>query len=449
MTCFATCIMTETIERRRNGYPPTQAAPPHTQEARRALAVSRAPAHTRGSQSTISAPPHSGCVAIEGKKGPMPPAEGEQRKNPTLHLSKRSYTLEEIDRRVDELTLKSLAASSRKTAGTAERNFTAFLRTYDLRIGPRGISDRDLSRYIAYLSLTMTSFNTITSYLSMGAGRWHKKQGLDWPKISDRFVAHSVKTGARRVMKDAISHQKLPITVDIMRMIRETLDMGSMEDVCFWAASTLSFYCLLRKGNVAAEKALSADEKDEQKEESYVLKRRDITKDKEGQMWAELHGSKTIQFGQRTVILPVPRIKNSSVCPAAAMDLYLLVTDGRPADEELFGGVTRLKETAASAKRQQPPKGQWKRLTYPKFVQKLKLHLGRVGVDPKKYAGHSFRRGGATFMHGAGISPLMIKALGDWLSSAFMRYCESQLALRVQASEAMTRATIAALEIKR
>jgi len=50
--------------------------------------------------------------------------------------------------------------------------------------------------------------------------------------------------------------------------------------------------------------------------------------------------------------------------------------------------------------------------------------LGMIGVDPAKYSGHSFRRGGATFAHRLGVDPLLIKRMGDWRSDAYRRYID-------------------------
>ncbi|CAH3162812.1 unnamed protein product, partial [Porites lobata] len=40
-------------------------------------------------------------------------------------------------------------------------------------------------------------------------------------------------------------------------------------------------------------------------------------------------------------------------------------------------------------------------------------HLTTMGIDPQSYAGHSFRRGGASFAYQSGVPVELIKALGD------------------------------------
>jgi hypothetical protein len=50
-----------------------------------------------------------------------------------------------------------------------------------------------------------------------------------------------------------------------------------------------------------------------------------------------------------------------------------------------------------------------------------------MGLDPSRYSGHSFRRGGAiyTLAHRLGTDPLLIKRMGDdWSSDAYMDYID-------------------------
>ena len=44
-------------------------------------------------------------------------------------------------------------------------------------------------------------------------------------------------------------------------------------------------------------------------------------------------------------------------------------------------------------------------LTHRLFVETLRSCLGKIGVGPSQFSGHSFRRGGATFAHRMGVSP--------------------------------------------
>ena len=52
----------------------------------------------------------------------------------------------------------------------------------------------------------------------------------------------------------------------------------------------------------------------------------------------------------------------------------------------------------------------------------LRIFLYQLCLDASQYAGHSFRRGGASFAHQAGLPVDMIKLLGDWKSDAVLLY---------------------------
>jgi hypothetical protein len=55
-------------------------------------------------------------------------------------------------------------------------------------------------------------------------------------------------------------------------------------------------------------------------------------------------------------------------------------------------------------------------------VSRLKQGLVAAGVDQTLYSAHSLRRGGASYAHEIGLSPVQIKQRGDWASSAFEKY---------------------------
>ena len=56
------------------------------------------------------------------------------------------------------------------------------------------------------------------------------------------------------------------------------------------------------------------------------------------------------------------------------------------------------------------------------FTVRLKTLLKKAGFDPSLYSGHSFRRGGASYLYSIGGSTLMVQVLGDWASQVFTRY---------------------------
>jgi hypothetical protein len=325
----------------------------------------------------------------------------------------------------------ALADNSLKTASTAERAFATFCTEYNIMIGPQGMSDDDLKRYIAYLSTRVHSFETIKTYMSMGVRRFHEQHQLPWQSIKQRPLVKEVMQGARRALKETTgTNQKQPITVEILRQFRTHLNMADPQDLCVWTALLCAFYALLRKANVSAPTAAAAARSATKSTTVCgVLKRSDVQTDTYG-TWLVLRDTKTIQYGQRTLRLPLPRIQNDPLCPTTAITTYMAITAQRPPNSQLFGATIN---------------GTWHDLTHAVFVKRIKQLIQLIGLDPKQYAGHSLRRGGATFAFArAGLHPLLIKALGDWVSAAFMRYCEVLEGLRLAGARAMATATLAA-----
>ena len=72
-------------------------------------------------------------------------------------------------------------------------------------------------------------------------------------------------------------------------------------------------------------------------------------------------------------------------------------------------------------------------ITYRQFLSKLRSLLSILGFNPSDYGSHSFRRGGASLAHSAGIPTKHIKALGDWHSDSVFLYLHTSWAFRVSA----------------
>ena len=61
-------------------------------------------------------------------------------------------------------------------------------------------------------------------------------------------------------------------------------------------------------------------------------------------------------------------------------------------------------------------------LSQHRFVQEVRVILQAAGLDPLRYAGHSFRIRAATSAARAGIPAHLIKMLGRWESEAHLLY---------------------------
>jgi integrase len=68
-----------------------------------------------------------------------------------------------------------------------------------------------------------------------------------------------------------------------------------------------------------------------------------------------------------------------------------------------------------------------KPLHYKTFVAGIRSSLEAAGINPKGFAGHSFRRGAASEAAAAGFSDYEIQLLGRWRSDAYKLYIENPI----------------------
>ena len=108
--------------------------------------------------------------------------------------------------------------------------------------------------------------------------------------------------------------------------------------------------------------------------------------------------TKTIQFQQRVLEIPLPYIPGSPICPITALKTYL-ANSPRPDQSPLFGCRSH---------------GSFQPILAHQYNAFIKASVAAISLDPKKYASHSFHCGGATFAFACHASTAFIKAQGDW-----------------------------------
>lgn len=292
--------------------------------------------------------------------------------------------------------------------------------------------------YISYLynEPNITSAGTIASYLSQGVRIWHLRNNLPWIPITDRFYPAEVLAGSKRLLEEGTNaNRKLPITLDILHRIRCHLTPNDIKDKVWWTAALMAFFLLLRKSNLALPQPgmrrkcnLPDLMKRPSTLQSPTVRRADISTTAD-RVWINLMATKTRPSGGgRPVLrLPLPAVPGHPLCPTTALVDLLRDQANRPLDEPLFGW--------------QAPGGEWEPMSHAFFTRRLKQLLVKARIDPKAFSGHSFRRGGATFAFSqAGLPQLYIKAMGDWISDAFLLYCEAQESLRIAGADALSAA---------
>lgn len=123
--------------------------------------------------------------------------------------------------------------------------------------------------------------------------------------------------------------------------------------------------------------------------------------------------------------------RGDQLCPVAAVEHYrsffrLLQLPCGPDD---FFFIARLKS------------GKTEALTDVVFIDRVRALIiaNFPDRDPQRYAGHSFRRGGATALALAGVEHSLIQRHGRWASDSFRRYLDTtdNAALRLAATQAL------------
>ena len=113
--------------------------------------------------------------------------------------------------------------------------------------------------------------------------------------------------------------------------------------------------------------------------------------------------SKTNNFCTRDVVIPVPGNKDPALDLVRHLKVLYDKVDSQPDDPAFSFNKNSF-------------------ISYTYFTARLKDLLQKAGFDAALFSGHSFRRGGATFLHNSGGTTLMVQACGDWGSNCFTKY---------------------------
>ena len=128
--------------------------------------------------------------------------------------------------------------------------------------------------------------------------------------------------------------------------------------------------------------------------------------------------SKTIQFTQRKLQLPLLLDADSTVCPIK----WLLIMLKRILALGLHNLFSFYKHGVIHP------------VTYRDLTVQLRQWLKDIGVkDYKAFSSHSLRRGSTSHAFNNNVPENMIKILGDWASDAYKRYIDLTVETRLKA----------------
>lgn len=299
---------------------------------------------------------------------------------------------QQLRQEVDLYQARSYAVTTSRTYAAQQRAYLSFCHQYAYT--PLPATGDQLCMYVAFLARRL-QYSSIKQYLNV-VRVLHMQVGLPNP-LGD-FNLHRTLRGIRRSLGDSPT-RKAPISPPMLRHLLHKLHINTPLHAGIYAAALTMFFGLLRRANVIPPPEMPFDPR-------LHLRRRDITFHHEGAT-VVIRWSKTNQYRARTFTLPLPRVRASTLCPAQALYHFVSLTPQADPNGPAFVVPDN--------------QGHLRPITPHQFVSTVKTCLADV-CDPRHIGGHSFRRGGATWLRNCGVDIELIKELGDWASEAYTRY---------------------------
>ena len=274
-----------------------------------------------------------------------------------------AHLIKELDAKVLQCKEDAFAVNTRKTYSTHKKAYLSFCKL--IQVSPFPASSKNIARYAVYLSKTK-KYSTVKQYLNI-IRLIHLENNLPNPLEND-FNLTLVLRGLKRSLGCGVI-RRLPITAFHLYHMAKKLDLNNIEHVVFWGAAILLFFTLLRRGCVLATK----QDFDPQRH----LCRGDITISPVGATVRVRH-SKTIQFRDRELVFPLPRMKGNPLCPVRS----------------IYAAIKCVKADPSSPVFMLSPQTY---LSPEKFIQMTRHFLSDIVTDGSLLGAQSYRRGGASF----------------------------------------------------
>lgn len=305
------------------------------------------------------------------------------------------------------------AAFAQSTTGNIKSQCKAFLlftKFFNLQSWPAELDT--ICLFAQFLSRSFSSVESIKNYIS-GVKLVHLLMDLPFPHVGKIELKLVIRGLAR--LNPFTPRQALPITPEILLDMYKVLDINNnILHATLWCCFLLGFYLFARKSNLVPVSAPKFSQKKH-------LCRRDIMVAKD-HLVVYIKWTKTIQHGQRYLLIPLAQVPGSPLCPRAAfINMCKLMPASGSQPAFLF-----------------PHNGKIQILTHAAFTRHLRHFLRLAGHEPKGYSGHSFRRGGATYALKIGVPGELIRAHGDWRSDSYLKYFDLSLDHRAKVSRIMS-----------
>lgn len=279
------------------------------------------------------------------------------------------------------------------------RKYLEFIRDFSASHSPIPCSSRQVALYATWLARSLR-YSSVLNYLS-GLNNFLKQHGAT--PIS--YVDYEIASTLRGIRRDRATAPKQALPLLPGMLIRMFSSLSSNPGHTAWRAAVLcSFRALLRKCQVTAS-------------DSSLL--RGDFRFYEWGMIIRIRRSKTIQFQERILEIPVARCSNHLLCAVYWTERHF---SEAPAPPEAM--AFRLPLGGGGGEDTFP-------LPYPTYQSTLKIFARRAGLDPDTISSHSLRRGGCTYLSMCGASIEELRVRGDWATDTVFTYLKTPLTVRI------------------
>ena len=309
---------------------------------------------------------------------------------------------------VGDIQAQAYAQGTLRNLRSQWKAFIRFCREFQLV--PLPASSSTISCFLVYLSQRTSSYRYILNHMN-SIRIFHLYYDLPYGALSS-FSVLLTTMGLKRLL-GTHTNQKHPVTLEMLRRIYGLLDTSIASQSALWCLFLVAFFSFIRKSNLTAPSAQAFDPEKH-------LTREDIKFTSQG-AFLRIRWSKTRQHREGILLVPLPLIPDSELCPVTAIRHYFSLVPAPPRSPFFCVPHGRCLSP----------------LTSYTFANTFKKLVSVLGLDPRNYSPHSFRRGGATYAFQAGVPDHLIQIHGDWRSDAYKLYLALPLSTRTQVADTM------------
>ena len=199
------------------------------------------------------------------------------------------------------------------------------------------------------------------------------------------------------------------MTPEILAELSGLVNVLVTKQLVVWIGILVGFYCMFRKSNLVPCSGVKFDP-------TQQLCRDNFTRMKDCYL-ATVYWSKTIQYHDCALDIPLLENPDKRICPVFWLDYYFSVVPAHSFNAALcyYKGRNLCN------------------LNYTQFTEQMCTWLEVLGYWKEVFSSHSLRRGRAQWAATSGISGHIIKLLGDWKSECYHWYLDMSLQARYDA----------------